>query len=240
MIQVNNLTKIFGKVKAVDNLSFNAQTGEIFGLLGPNGAGKTTTIRLLSTIICPSSGSASIAGFDIRKQPEEVRKKIGVLTTDIGHYDRFSARENLQYFANLYGLDQKQTKQRIEELSKLLRMESFLDKKAGKCSTGMRQKIALARSIIHDPPIFILDEPTSGLDVLASQTVLDFIHEASINGKTIILSTHNMTLAQKLCRRICIIHQGRKVFEGLTSELLNKTREKLLEDAFLQLVNSQS
>ena len=238
MIQVNNLNKAFNNKPAVKDLSFKISAGEIFGLLGPNGAGKTTTIRILATILQPDSGSAMINGHDVQKNPLEVRRSIGVLTTDIGHYDRFSASENLAFFGQLYGLGKQQLKNRIEELANLLDMTDFLDKKAGQCSTGMRQKIALARSIIHDPPIFILDEPTTGLDVLASQTVLQFIEQARKQEKTIILSTHNMSTAQNLCQRVLIMHEGQEIFSGTPDLALRQTRQDLLENAFMQLIEN--
>ncbi|MFA6098660.1 MAG: ATP-binding cassette domain-containing protein [Patescibacteria group bacterium] len=244
LLEVKNLTKKFsgkkGEVVAVDNVSFTAEAGEIFGLLGPNGAGKTTTIRLIATILQPTSGDVMVAGFDINKQPEQVRRNIGVLTTDIGLYDRFTARENLRYFGQLYGLYGEKLEQRINELLGLLEMEDFADRRAGKFSTGMKQKVAIARSVIHDPEVIIFDEPTSGLDVLASQTVVNFMLKARELGKLVILSTHEMHNAEKLCGRVAIIHQGRLVFVGNLENIEKQTGKKSLEESFLSIVKKTS
>lgn len=236
VVVVKNLTKDFKKTRAIEGVSFEAKEGEIFGLLGPNGAGKTTTIRTIATVLNPTSGTAEVCGFDILKNPQEVRRNIGVLTTDIGVYDRFTGRENLHYFGELYGLFNKALEKRIEELSKLLEMEDFLDRKSGEYSTGMKQKLAIARSVIHDPKVIIFDEPTAGLDVLASQTVLNFMKKAKMSGKCIILSTHQMVDAEKLCDRIAIIHQGKLIALDTVEAVKCKTKTNNLEDAFLALV----
>lgn len=235
-LEVKNLTKEFKGFKAVDNVSFTASSGEVFGLLGPNGAGKTTTIRVIATVLAPTSGTAEVCGFDIVKNPEEVRKNIGVLTTDIGVYDRFTGRENLKYFGELYGLTGEALDKRIGELSKLLEMDDFIDRRAGKYSTGMKQKLAIARSVIHDPPVIIFDEPTAGLDVLASQTVLNFMKQAKEQGKCVILSTHRMPDAEKLCDRVAIIHQAKIIANDTIDLLKQKTNASDLEEAFLNLV----
>lgn len=234
---VRNLVKEYAPgSRAVDDVSFEVGAGEIFGLLGPNGAGKTTIIRAISTILSYTGGSIEVMGRDNRKNGSEVRRAIGVLTTDIGAYERFTGRENLLYFAELYGLAKGESKKRIDELSELLEMQSFLDKRVGKYSTGMKQKLAIARSVIHDPQVIIFDEPTSGLDVLASQTVRAFMLRAREMGRTVIFSTHQMYDAQKLCDRVLIIHRGRAVAYGSVNELQAKTGAADLEDAFLQLV----
>ncbi len=244
LLEVKELTKVFsskkGKVVAVDTVSFTAREGEIFGLLGPNGAGKTTTIRVLATTLQPTSGTAIIAGFDIQQDAESVRQHIGVLTTDIGLYDRFSGRENLQYYGQLYGIDGEKLNSRIQALITQLEMESFIDRRAGKYSTGMKQKVAIARSIIHDPQVIFFDEPTSGLDVLASQTVVRFIKSAKEQNKLVILSTHQMHDAERLCDRVGIIHDGALIAIDTISALRERTGAPDLEDAFLALVKEKN
>ena len=236
LLKVKNFTKRFGEIVAVDNVSFEAERGEIFGLLGPNGAGKTTIIRLVSTIMAPTVGTAEVAGLDVVKHPDEVRKHIGVLTTEVGAYDRFSGRENLTYFGELYGLYGEVLEKRVGELVNLLEMKEYIDRKAGEYSTGMKQKLAIARSIIHDPEVIIFDEPTSGLDVLASQTVLNFMRRARELGKCVVFSTHQMPDAQKLCDRVAIIHQGKMIVSDTWPNIKQMTGAEDLEDAFLKLV----
>ena len=237
-IETHSLTKRYKDVTAVDGVDLCVRQGEVFGLLGPNGAGKTTTVRLLATVIAPTSGTAAILGHDIIREPIAVRRCVGVLTTDVGVYDRFTARENLTYYGRLYGLDDTVIKRRVGDLSRMLEMDDFIDRRAGKLSTGMKQKVAIARSIIHDPDVLILDEPTSGLDVLASQTVVRFIKEVKEKGKTVILSTHIMPIAEKLCDRVAIIHRGKLVAQEGVGDLLARTRAGDLEDAFLALVGA--
>ena len=239
MLKVVNLTKKFGDFTAVDNVSFEANKGEIFGLLGPNGAGKTTTIRVFATILEATSGTAEINGFDIKNNPEKVRANIGLLTTDIGLYDRFTARENLRYYGQLYGLKNEKLESRIQELIDTLNMRSFADKKAGKFSTGMKQKVAIARSVIHDPAVIIFDEPTAGLDVLASQTVVNFMKKAKEMGKLVILSTHDMHDAEKLCERVAVMHRGKILAVDRVENIKNKTKAKDLEVAFVRLVGEE-
>jgi sodium transport system ATP-binding protein len=236
ILSVKNLTKEFKNFKAVDGVSFEVGGGEIFGLLGPNGAGKTTIIRVIATVLAPTSGTAEVLGYDIVKQPEEVRKNIGVLTTDIGVYERFSGRENLQYFGELYGLSGDNLKNRINELAELLDMKDFLDRKSGKYSTGMKQKLAIARSVIHDPKVLIFDEPTSGLDVLASQTVRNFMVKSKQAGKCVIFSTHQMRDAEKLCDRVVIIHKGKVIANDRVEVLKAQNNAVDLEDVFMKLV----
>lgn len=235
-LRVHNLSKTFKDFKAVDDISFEAHGGEIFGLLGPNGAGKTTTIRVIATVLQPTSGTAEVAGFDIRENPENVRKHLGLLTSDIGLYDRFTARENLRYFGRLYGMPEDVLEKRIHELVELLDMQGFADRRAGKFSTGMKQKVAIARSVIHDPDVVIFDEPTSGLDVLASQTVIRFMKRMRDQGKLVILSTHDMAHAQSLCDRVAIIHRSELIAEDSVPALLQKYSVVTLEEAFIKIV----
>lgn len=236
ILTAEKLTKKYGNIVAVDGVSFEARRGEIFGLLGPNGAGKTTTIRLIATVLAPTDGTAKVAGYDILLQPVEVRKRIGLLTTDIGVYERFSGRENLEYFGRLYGMDASLIRSRINELAEMLDMGEFIDRRAGQFSTGMRQKLAIARSVIHNPEVIIFDEPTSGLDVLASQTVLAFMRKARSDGKCVIFSTHQMPDAERMCDRIAIIHRGSMVACDAVASLKSRTQTQNLEDAFLSLV----
>ena len=240
ILSVKNLTKEFKNFKVVDEVSFDVEEGEIFGLLGPNGAGKTTIIRIIATVLAPTRGTAEVLGFDIIKNPEEVRKNIGVLTTDIGVYERFSGRENLKYFGELYGLSKEALEERINELADLLEMQDFIDRRAGKYSTGMKQKLAIARSVIHNPKIIIFDEPTAGLDVLASQTVLEFMRRSRKPGGCVIFSTHQMNDAEKLCKRVIIIHKGKVVANDAVEVLKSKTDSAYLEDVFMKLVNLSS
>ncbi len=240
MLEVQELTKVFGTFTAVDHVSFDAHGGEIFGLLGPNGAGKTTTIRVIATILGATSGTATVLGHDIHTDPEGVRRSIGVLTAEIGLYDRFTARENMRYFGNLYGMSGPKLEQRIDELVHVLDMERFADRRAGSFSTGMKQKVAIARSIIHDPQVIIFDEPTAGLDVLASQTVIAYMKDAKAKGKLVVLSTHDMAHAQALCDRVAIIHRSKLLSLGTTQALLEKTHASTLEQAFLNIVGEDA
>lgn len=236
LLSAEELTKSFGDTRAIDQVSFQGEPGEILGLLGPNGAGKTTAIRCLSTLLAPDHGRATIAGHRTDDAPAAVRQSIGVLTTDIGVYERFSGRENLRYFADLYGLSGEARERRIADLAALLQMSDFLDRRAGTYSTGMKQKLAIARAVIHDPPVVCFDEPTAGLDVLASRTVLGFMTDARAAKKCVLFSTHRLVEAEKLCDRVVIIHQGRVIASGTVAELRARTGAADLEDAFLSLI----
>jgi sodium transport system ATP-binding protein len=243
MIEAKGLTKIFkdkkrGEVRAVDDISFNCKEGEVFGLLGPNGAGKTTTLRMLSTAIKPSSGTAVIEGADVVKEPQRVRKIIGFLSGNTGLYGRLTAREMVAYFGRLYGMNKEQIKIRTEKIFDLLDMNEFADSRNEKLSTGMKQKVSIARSVLHDPPVMVFDEPTSGLDVMSSRTIVQFIRQCRDEGKCVIFSTHIMSEAMRLCDRIAIIHKGKIYFEGTVSEILGKTGKDNLEDAFIEIVGA--
>lgn len=238
-VEVDGLTRYFGETTAVKDLRFNVAPGEIFGLLGPNGAGKTTTIRMLSTVLSPHSGTARVNGYDIKKEAQGVRESIGVLTTFVGLYERLSARENIEYFARLYGIDGDAMRTRVAQLLKSLEAEDFQDKRASELSSGMRQKIALARSVVHDPAVIIFDEPTLGLDVLASETVRDFMGQTKERGKTIILSTHDMHLAQELCDRVAILHRGEIIAVDEPSRIIEGQETGDLEKAFISMVSER-
>jgi len=233
-VAVERLEKTLGKNQVLRGISFQAQHGEIFGLLGPNGAGKTTTLRIICTLLSPDSGTVEVVGFDTRTAPEEVRRRIGVVTADIGVYPRLSARENIAYFAQLSEVPDRELRRRVDAVIERLDMGSFADQRAESLSSGQRQKVAIARAIIHDPQVLMFDEPTSNLDVLASREVREFMVESKGRGKCVIFSTHVMHDAERLCDRITILHEGRVVASGPTAEVRGNRRE--LEDAFLELV----
>jgi sodium transport system ATP-binding protein len=236
MIIVKNLVKRFKTITAVNDISFEVNKGEIFGLLGPNGAGKTTTQRILSTILRPTSGEVSIMGVDVVKNPAGARKIIGVITEERGLYDRLSGRETLWYYGRLYNMEEELIGQRIEQINKMLEMEDYIDRRIEKLSKGMKQKIVIARAIIHDPPVILFDEPTAGLDVLAARTVLEFIRKSKLMNKTILYSTHIMFEAETLCDRIAMIAKGSIVARGTMDEVIGSHEN--LEKAFVKYVRS--
>jgi sodium transport system ATP-binding protein len=236
-VAVERLEKTLGSNKVLRGIAFDAQAGQIFGLLGPNGAGKTTTLRIICTLLAPDSGSVAVLGFDTRKAPEEVRRRIGVVTADIGVYPRLSARENIEYFARLCGLAGGELKRRTDGVMERLDMGSFSKQRAESLSSGQKQKVAIARAIVHDPDVLMFDEPTSNLDVLASKEVREFMVEAKGRGKCVIFSTHVMHDAERLCDRMTILHQGQVVASGTTAEVKGDRRD--LEDAFLEIVGEK-
>jgi sodium transport system ATP-binding protein len=242
MIEVSDLTKCFqdvkrGAVTALGGVSFEVRPGEIFGLLGPNGAGKTTCLRILSTVLRPTEGRALLAGYDVAEFPEEVRARIGFMSNSTGIYDRMSATEMVEYFGRLYGLTGDQLKQRMDEVFTTLQMHDFGDMLGSKMSTGMRQKVSIARTIIHDPPVLIFDEPTSGLDVLVARNVIEAVSELRDAGKSIIYSTHIMSEVEKLCDRVAIIHKGRILEMGTQEELRTRHDKHTMEDLFFELID---
>ena len=218
-VEVRDLCKVFRaadgtEVRAVDHLSFACNPGEILGLLGPNGAGKTTTLRILATILHPTSGSASVAGFDVVQDPNGVRRHLGYVSAATGIYERLTGRETLLYYGRLHGMDEATLARRADEVLGFLRMEDFADRLAGRLSSGQRQKVSLARAIVHDPPVLILDEPTANLDVIVARNVMEFIERAKASGRAILLSTHLFHEAERLCDRIAVVHEGRLVASG--------------------------
>jgi len=244
LVSVETLTKSFtdkklGTIKAADEVSFECRPGEVYGLLGPNGAGKTTTLRLLSTILKPDAGTATVCGFDIVTQAAQVRKHIGFLSGDTGLYRRLTGREILRYFSSLYGIGSRDFKIYLDEVSRLLDLGDFLDVKTDKLSSGQKQRISIARTVIHQPPVLILDEPTAGLDIIASRAIIEFISSAREEGKAIIFSTHVMREAERLCDRIGIIHRGRIQIQGTVEEIQSHFRTSDLENAFMQAVGLQ-
>ena len=240
MIEAIGLVKKFGDFTAVDNVSFSVSKGEIFGLLGENGAGKTTTLRMLATMLKPTSGNAVLKGYDTQKEPEKVRAQIGILFGgETGLYDRLTVAENITYIGELNGMRRSAIRERIRQLAQAFGMTDFVDKRASTLSKGMKQKAAFARSIVHDPDIMLFDEPTSGLDVTAARDVHDFILRCKSEGKTIVFSSHSMSEVEKLCDRIGIIHKGRLVESGTLEELKIKHGNNDLEELFVRLVGAK-
>jgi sodium transport system ATP-binding protein len=241
MIQVAGLTKVFndkkrGKIVAVNNLKFNCREGQIFGLLGPNGAGKTTTLRILATMMLPTKGEVIINGSDVVKEANKVRRQIGFLSSETGLYDRFTPRETIKFFGRINGMEDKIIEKKMAEIFHNLDMEDFQEVRVHKLSTGMKQKLSIARCIIHDPPILILDEPTLGLDIITARTVTGYVKRFREQGKCIIYSTHLMREAERLCDVIAIIHQGNLIAQGTLEELKKNSSSEDLEEIFFELI----
>lgn len=237
MIEINNVTKRFGSVTAVDRLSFTINDGEVLGLLGENGAGKTTTMRMMATILQPTEGDIRINGFSVREQSVSVRRQIGILFGgDVGLYGRLTARENIAYFGRLYGLEEQQLTQRIAELSGMLEMGEYIDRRVGGFSRGMKQKVAIARALVHDPQVILLDEPTTGLDVSAASIFRRLVLNMREAGKTILFSSHNMGEIEKLCDRVVIMHKGARRFEGSVTSLCETYGLEDLDDIFMRVL----
>ncbi len=242
MIHVEHVSKHFtdfrrGDVVALVDVSFDVRPGEIFGLLGPNGAGKTTCLRVLSTVLTPTSGVATVAGYDVLTQAAEVRARIGFMSGNTGIYDRMTAWELVEYFARLYGMEEPLISQRLEEIFTKLQMQEFRDVLGSKMSTGMKQKVSIDRTIVHNPPVLIFDEPTTGLDVLVARAVLDNIEQLRGQGKCIVFSTHIMREVEKLCDRVAIIHKGRILAAGTPKELLERSGQSDFEELFFELIS---
>jgi sodium transport system ATP-binding protein len=244
MIEARNLTKIFhdkkrGEIRAVDDVSFTCRPGQIYGLLGANGAGKTTTLRLLATLLRPTGGSATVAGFDAAKEPERVRANVGFLATSTALYGRLTARETITYFARLNGLSDEAIAGRVARLADELGLHEFLDRRVEKFSTGMKQKTSIARTLVHDPAVLIFDEPTIGLDVMTARNIVRFVRDCRTRGKTVIYSTHVMSEVEKLCDVVGIIHHGRLVAEGTPAELRQRYGEQDMEEIFIQAIGGE-
>jgi sodium transport system ATP-binding protein len=243
MIVAEKLGKDFrdkkrGVIHAVETLSFRCAPGRVYGLLGANGAGKTTALRMLATILAPSTGTASVAGFDIRREPEKARQNLGFLSTATALYGRLTALEIVEYFGCLYGLDQPTARRRAVTLFDRLDVTRFKDRRCDNLSTGMKQRVSIARMLVHDPPVMIFDEPTSGLDVISARTIVAFIRECRDDGKTVIFSTHVMSEAEKLCDTIGVIHDGRLLAEGSLAELRARYGHTDLEEIFMRIVGA--
>lgn len=249
MLEVKDFTKIYKLSKkqmkemrtdshnkiAASNISFTAKEGEIFGLLGPNGAGKTTTLRSISTLLVPTQGQIVVNGADVVKEADKVRSMIGFLTNEIKLDEHFTAEYTFEFFGRLRGLTQVQIQERKKELFTYFQINEYKDKKIEELSTGMKQKLAIAVSVVHDPQIIIFDEPTNGLDIITAKAVTDYLIDLRQRGKTIIISTHIMTVAQKLCDRMAIIIEGKKVEDGTVDEILTRWQASDLEDAFFKM-----
>lgn len=249
MIEINNLTKIYklskkqmqeqktkkNMKKAADNISLTAKPGQIYGLLGPNGAGKTTTLRCVATLLKPTDGNIKVCGYDTVKEGEKVRDNIAFLTNEIKLDPHFSPKYMFQFFGHLHGMSDVEINERREKLFKYFGITDFQDKKIEELSTGMKQKAAIAVSLVHDPKVVIFDEPTNGLDIVTARSVTDYLRVLRDEGKLVIISTHILSDAEKLCDNIGIIIKGKKVIEGTLQDILTETNTKDLEDAFFEL-----
>jgi len=236
MIRFESLTKAYGNLLAVRELSLTVERGEVYALLGPNGAGKTTALRCLATLLTPTGGSARIDGIDVVQDPLAARAKMAFLAASMGLYERLTARELVAYFAGLQGLQGTHLEQRVDEVVELFGINDFAGRLCGKLSTGQRQRVSLARALVHDPPALILDEPTLGLDVLSGATIYDFIQRERDRGKAVLFSTHQMDEVELLADRVGVLRSGELVAEGTREELLEETGATSLARAFLQLV----
>lgn len=238
MIQIHEVTKQFKDkqkyVTALKHVSFEVSKGEVLGLLGENGAGKTTLLRIIATLLTPTEGNVLVGEYDTVKKPDEIKKRIGVLFGgETGLYERLTARENLEYFASLYGLGKHETKVRIDALTKMFGMRDYLDRKVGGFSKGMRQKVAIARTLIHNPDIILFDEPTTGLDITSSNVFRQLVHQLKREGKTIIFSSHIMEEVAMLCNSVAMIHKGELVYHGELEALYASEGSKDLNYIFM-------
>lgn len=244
MIEVEHITKSFRqkwfkRLVAVNDVSFRVNDGEVVGLLGANGAGKTTIMRLLATMLHPERGAMRVGGYNVLAEPQRVRSVIGILPELWGLYERFTPREHLRMFGTFYGMDGARLEKRIEELIATLQMEEFADRPCRRFSKGMNRKVALARMLIHDPSHLLLDEPTSGLDVMSARLVRRLIANARAQGKCLILSTHILSEAERLCDRLILLDAGKVVAEGTVAELCQRSGKDNLEDAFVALLGRE-
>jgi sodium transport system ATP-binding protein len=242
MIHVHDLSKHYydlrrGAFAALDGISFHARPGQVYGLLGPNGAGKTTALRILSTVLRPTSGTATVNGYDVLRQPGQVRRQIGFMSANTAVYDRMTGWEMVEYFGRLHGIPRDVLTGRMETLFARLKMNDTRDILGAKMSTGMKQKVSVARAVVHDPPVLIFDEATAGLDVLVARALLNTVAELRDQGKCIVFSTHIMREAERLCDRIAIMHRGRILAEGTLDELRQQHGQQDLEELFFQLIS---
>lgn len=243
MIQVDQLSRSFAlpggsEIRAVDGVTFSVAPGEVFGLLGPNGAGKTTTLRMLLGLLRPTSGRAILAGYSSADQPDEVKRRVGLVSASAGLYPFLSVREMLLFFADVYAVPPQESQAQLHSLAQLLGLTELLERRCATLSTGQKQRVNLARALIHRPPVLLLDEPTLGLDVLGSQVVAEFVTHLRSQGKAVILSTHRLDEAERLCDRIGLLHRGRLIQPGTLAELQERTGCKGLVEMFLMLSQS--
>jgi ABC-2 type transport system ATP-binding protein/sodium transport system ATP-binding protein len=244
MIQVENVTRSFpiaggSEVRAVDGVSFDVSAGEVFGLLGPNGAGKTTTLRIILGLLRPSSGQATIGGYSAATAPDEVKRQVGLVSASAALYQHLSVRELLLFCADLYQVPPAAARAELERLAWLLGLGEILKRRCATLSTGQRQRVHFARALIHRPPVLLLDEPTSGLDVLGSQVVAEFIAHLRSEGKAVLLTTHQLDEAERLCDRFGLLHRGRLVISGTLAELRAATGCQSLVEMFLKLARAE-
>lgn len=239
MIVFEELTKRYGEFAAVSSLSLTVKAGEVYALLGANGAGKTTALRCLATLLRPTSGHASVDGHDSASSPLEVRSRLGFLAASMGLYERLTPRELLSYFGELQRLSEPGRARRVDELVTLFGIEPFADRLCGTLSTGQRQRVSIARAVIHDPPALVLDEPTLGLDVLSGETIYKFVADSRDRGRAVLFSTHQMSEVELLADRLGIISDGRLIVEGTVPEILQRTGQSSLARAFVQLVRGE-
>ncbi len=238
MIEVSHVRRAFGTLQAVDGVSFTAADGQITGLLGPNGAGKTTTLRMLYTLLRPDAGSIRVDDVDVLSDPLEARRRLGVLPDARGLYKRFTARENVEYFGRLQGLDEANLQRRVDELIRRLEMQDIEHRRADGFSQGQRVKTAIARALVHDPRNILLDEPTNGLDVMSTRSLRRYLLQLRDEGRCVVLSSHIMQEVAALCDHIVVIAHGRVVASGTAAALLEQTGASSLEDAFVEVIGS--
>lgn len=240
MIRFSGLTKRYGSLTAVEGLTLEVQRGEVYALLGPNGAGKTSALRCLATLLTPTRGTAFVDDIDVRKDPVEARARFAFLAASMGLYERLSARELIEYFGRLHGMDEGTLAGRVAELVELFEITDFADRMCGRLSTGQRQRVSLARALVHDPPALVLDEPTLGLDVLSGQTIHDFVIRERERGKAVLFSTHQMEEVDLLADRVGVLRAGNLVAEGTPADLVTRTGQENLARAFLALVRPEA
>lgn len=254
MIQVNQLSKDFSlskkqqaeigtgsaSLRVLDNVSFECKPGRIFSLLGPNGAGKTTALRIISTILAPSSGSVNVCGYDVVNDGSKVRSSIGFLTGSTGLYERLTPDELIAYFAKLHGVEKQAFMKKKDELFTLLGMHDFAKKRIGKLSTGMKQKVSIARTMIHDPEVIVFDEPTAGLDVIAAKNIIELIRNCKDSNKTVIFSSHIMSEVDLLCDDLAIIHKGRILFNDTMVNFRKEMKTDNLTEEFIRVVTNSN
>lgn len=240
MIEVRELTKDFAtgtkSLRAVDRLSLTVRAGEVYGLLGPNGAGKTTSLRMILGLLAPTSGDAVIGGACVSTQPEAVKQQIGLVSASSGLYQWLSPRETLSYFADLYQLPHDLARERIATLETLLDLQGFMDRRCSTLSTGQKQRVTLARALLHDPPVMLLDEPTRGLDIVGTHVIFEYVAQLRELGKAVILCTHRLDEATQVCDRLGLLHAGRLRYEGTFAELQQQTGRGSLYEMFLDLL----
>ena len=239
VVKLERVSKHFGPIKAVDGLSLEIRKGEVFGLLGPNGAGKTTTVRMVCGLLKPTSGRILVMGYEMPREALKARKHIGLLPQESDVYEMLTGRENLEYFARLYGLEGEELNRRVEEVLELVGLSKRADDRAGEYSGGMKRRLMVARAIVHDPDIVILDEPTMGLDVFAVRRIRSLIKKLAEGGRTVILTTNDLEDAERTCDRVAIIDKGRLLALGSIKELEERFQEKGLEEVFVRLVEGE-